>query len=87
MEHQETESQSTASQATEHGPLIAKPVVSDHSSEATHEEVSHEHTLFAEPIGHLGSLPITNSLLNSWLVVIVVLILGITIKNKIKSCF
>jgi F-type H+-transporting ATPase subunit a len=44
-----------------------------------------EHTLFAEPLGHLGNFPITNSLLNSWLVVILVLVLGLFIKKNLKA--
>lgn len=43
-----------------------------------------EHTLFAEPIGHIGSFTITNSLLNSWLVVLIVIIFGLAIRKKIK---
>jgi F-type H+-transporting ATPase subunit a len=43
-----------------------------------------EHTLFAEPIGHWGNFTITNSLLNSWLVVAVVIIFGLALRNKIK---
>lgn len=57
-------------------------------TEQTHEkqaETSHDHTLYAEEFGHLGSMPITNSLLNSWLVVIVVLILAFFIKKNIKT--
>jgi len=49
------------------------------------QEAEHEHTLYAETIGHIGSMPITNSLLNSWLIIIIVLILGITIKLKLKT--
>lgn len=47
-------------------------------------EIVYEHTLFAEPIYHVGSLKITNSLLNSWLVVFIVLIIGVLIKKKIN---
>lgn len=54
-------------------------------STETHEEVSHEATLYAEPIGHIGSLPITNSLFTTWLVVLVVLILSLAIQLRIKQ--
>lgn len=47
-------------------------------------EIVHEHTLFAEPIYHIGEFKITNSLLNSWLVVLIVLIIGLSIKKKIN---
>lgn len=51
----------------------------------THEEISHESTLYAEPIGHIGSLPVTNSLFTTWLVVIVVAIFSLALKFKIKQ--
>lgn len=47
-------------------------------------EIIHEHTLFAEPVYHIGSMPITNSLINSLLVVLIVVIIGLSIRNKIK---
>ena len=50
-----------------------------------HEEVSHEATLYAEPIGHIGALPITNSLFTTWLVVIFILIFSLAIKLRIKQ--
>jgi len=49
-----------------------------------HTEIVHEHTLFAEPIFHFGSFPVTNSLLNSWLVVVLILFLSLLIRSKIK---
>lgn len=49
------------------------------------QEVSHEHTLYAEPIGHLGGFAITNSMLNSWIVVLVVVLISVLIKKKIKE--
>lgn len=55
------------------------------SEVATTDQITTEHTLFAEPIGHWGSFPITNSLLNSWLVVLVVLIFGLVIRKKLKE--
>lgn len=50
-----------------------------------HEEISHESTLYAEPIGHIGSLPITNSLFTTWLVLLVILIISLAIKFRIKQ--
>jgi len=47
-------------------------------------EIKSEHTLFAEQVYHLGNFPVTNSMLNTWLVVLVVLIFGIYLKAKIK---
>ena len=50
-----------------------------------HEEVGHEATLYAEPIGHIGTFPITNALFTTWLVVLVVLIISLAIRLKIKQ--
>ncbi|MDO8592958.1 MAG: F0F1 ATP synthase subunit A [bacterium] len=48
------------------------------------ENIIIEHTLFAEPIYQIGSFNITNSLINSWLVVFVIIIFGLLLRNKIK---
>jgi F-type H+-transporting ATPase subunit a len=50
----------------------------------TENQISHESTLYAEPIGHIGTFPITNSLFTTWIVVFIVLIISIAIKIKIK---
>ena len=50
----------------------------------THTEIVHEHTLFAEPIFHLGNFTVTNSLFNSWLVVLIVLVISLFLKSRIK---
>ena len=60
----------------------------EHEVHAVHEEAheeEHGHTLYAEPIGHIGNFTVTNSLLNSWLVVILVFIFAFSFKNKIKT--
>lgn len=46
--------------------------------------VIHENTIFAEPIFHIGSIEITNSLLNSWLVVLMVIIISLLVYRKIS---
>lgn len=48
------------------------------------EEIQHETTLFAEPIFHIGSFTVTNSLLNSWIVVALIVILSVVIRRKIS---
>ncbi|MEI7451664.1 MAG: FoF1 ATP synthase subunit a [Candidatus Falkowbacteria bacterium] len=48
-------------------------------------EPLHENTLFAEPIWHVAGFPITNSLLNSWIVLALVIVLAISLRGKIKS--
>jgi len=52
--------------------------------EETHEE-EHGHTLYAEPIGHIGNFTVTNSLLNSWLVVFLLVIISVGARKKIKT--
>lgn len=56
-------------------------------SENTHnqesQQVSHEATLFAEPIAHIGNFTITNSLLNSWATVIILVVFFILLGKKI----
>lgn len=50
----------------------------------TENQISHESTLYAEPIGHIGAFTITNSLFTTWVVVFIVLIISIAIKIKAK---
>jgi len=45
----------------------------------------HKPTLFAEPVFHLGNFTVTNSLLNSWLVVLIVIIISLFLKSTIKK--
>jgi F-type H+-transporting ATPase subunit a len=49
------------------------------------EQAAHEHTLYAETLWHIGSFKITNSLLNSWLAVFIVVVLCLSLRNKIKQ--
>jgi F-type H+-transporting ATPase subunit a len=59
--------------------------VNSESTIASTEEVSHESTLFAENIGHIGGFNITNSLLMSWSAVLVIVVLMVAIGKKLKS--
>lgn len=54
-------------------------------SENTHGESNHAHTLYAEQIFNIGNFSVTNSLLNSWLVVLIVIVLAFSLKKKIKK--
>ena len=47
-------------------------------------EVSHEVTLFSEPVFHIGSFSVTNSLLNSWLAVFLIAIIAVLIGRSIR---
>jgi len=49
------------------------------------EEISHESTLYAEPIAHFGSFTVTNALFTSWIVVFVLIVISIVVRIKIKK--
>jgi len=50
-----------------------------------HGEVQHEATLFAEPVFHIGNFTVTNSLLNSWLTVLILIIFFVLIGKKVAK--
>jgi len=49
------------------------------------EQPSHEVTIFAEPIFHVGNFQITNSLLTSWVAVLVIFVFALAIRLKFKK--
>ncbi len=49
------------------------------------KHVSHEITLYAEPIFHIGNFSVTNSLISSWSVVVVLVILAVVLGRSIKK--
>lgn len=48
------------------------------------EHVSHEISLAAEPVLHVGEFNITNSVSNTWLVVIIVIAFSLTLRAKLR---
>jgi F-type H+-transporting ATPase subunit a len=48
-------------------------------------EISHEATLFAEPIFHIGGFTVTNSLITSWIAVAILVIFFVAVGKKIKK--
>jgi len=52
---------------------------------APHQEASHESTLFAEPILETGNFTITNSLLASWITVVILILFFIAIGRKVRT--
>ena len=48
-------------------------------------QIIKENTIYAEPVAHIGSFTITNSLINSWLVVFLIVVFALVFKTKIKS--
>lgn len=61
--------------------------MSDHAKTETKHvdshEVSHETTLFAEPIFHIGNFTVNNSLINSWIAVFVLVVFCVVLGKKI----
>jgi F-type H+-transporting ATPase subunit a len=49
------------------------------------QEVSHEITLFAEPIFHTENFVITNALFTSWIVVGIIIILSLVLRFKLRE--
>lgn len=61
----------------------------EHTQEAVqdtgHEEIAHEITLFAEPIGHFHGFPITNALITSWFAVFLIIVLSFILRKKLSE--
>ncbi|MFO7806924.1 MAG: F0F1 ATP synthase subunit A [Candidatus Moraniibacteriota bacterium] len=53
-------------------------------SNGTHSEISHEHSLAAEPVVSIGGFEVTNSLLSSWIVVFLLVVFSLIIKLKLS---
>ena len=49
------------------------------------QELIHENTLYAEPIAHIGTFPITNSMATSFVALIIIVTLGVLVSRKIKK--
>ncbi|MBY0376800.1 F0F1 ATP synthase subunit A [Patescibacteria group bacterium] len=59
-----------------------------HDTETTiqeSQEVSHEVTLFAEPVAHIKNFTITNSVITSWISVLIIILLSAAIRMKLKT--
>ena len=50
----------------------------------TYPEIIHEHTVFAEPLFNIGDFQVTNSLINTWLVVVIIISASIFLSKRIK---
>jgi F-type H+-transporting ATPase subunit a len=59
--------------------------VTTHKTADTHEEAHHEHTLYAEQVASVGGFPVTNSLINSWIAVVLIVVASLLINKKIKK--
>lgn len=49
------------------------------------EKISHEITLFAEPIFHFGNFTVTNALFTSWIVVAIIIIMSLVLRRKLNE--
>ncbi len=49
------------------------------------ETITHESTLYAEPVYPVGSFQITNALLTSWIAVIILIIIAIALRRKLAE--
>jgi F-type H+-transporting ATPase subunit a len=59
--------------------------MSEAATNSTNTEVTSEITLYPEPIFHIGKFTVTNTLINSWAVVILVVLMAIVIRKSIKK--
>lgn len=59
--------------------------VEDTHSDQSEQEVSHEVTLFAEPIAHFGHFTLTNALFSGFVVVAIIMILAFVLRSKLKE--
>ncbi|MBI3888555.1 F0F1 ATP synthase subunit A [Candidatus Nomurabacteria bacterium] len=55
------------------------------AEQTTNQEPTEHITLFAEPIHQYGSFTVTNSLLTSWIAVLVIIILALALRSKLKT--
>jgi F-type H+-transporting ATPase subunit a len=55
------------------------------SAQQNNTEIQHESTLFAEPILHVGNFTITNSLIMSWITVIILVTFFVAVGKKKKK--
>jgi len=59
--------------------------VKNENVQSENHEVSHETTLYAEPIFHIGKFTVNNSLINSWLAVFILVVFFILLFKKVKN--
>ena len=49
------------------------------------EQVSHEVTIFAEPIKHFENFTITNALFSSWFAVLIIIAISVILRSKLRE--
>ena len=64
---------------------INQPKVEQSTEVKTEPKVSHEVTIYAEPIFHVGNFQVTNSLITSFTAVLIVFVLSLVLRLKLKK--
>lgn len=64
---------------------VAAPRSSDGDAGTAVQELKHESTLYAEPVAHIGSFPVTNALLTSTSAVIIIAIIALVIRTRLSE--
>lgn len=47
-------------------------------------EIKHENTIYAEPVFHLGQFSVTNSIINTWFAVFIIIVVGLVVRSRIS---
>ncbi|HPS21714.1 MAG TPA: F0F1 ATP synthase subunit A [Candidatus Paceibacterota bacterium] len=76
--------ETTEQQANEFAQTTSVPVSAETEQIAETKPV-HEVTIYAEPIFHIGNFQVTNSLITSWLTVLVLVIFALFLRLKMKK--
>jgi len=57
----------------------------EEAAAGAHTEISHEHHIYAQELFNVGGFPITNSMLNTWIVVVLLVVVSLIVKRRIKT--
>lgn len=70
---------------TENAVQVNHEVNQADQNEGQSSEIKMETTLYAEPVFHFGNFTVTNSLINSWIVVGIIIVLSLLIRFKLST--
>ena len=73
--------------ASEHFAVVGEEVLADQevASEEVQASTGHLPPLFAEPVFNAGNFTITNSLINTWIVVFIIVVLSLVLRSKLRQ--
>jgi F-type H+-transporting ATPase subunit a len=86
--HEATDTSAHEAGAVEHAETATPRGAGNASEGSGHEEtghVAHEISLAPEPVFEIGNFSVTNSLINSWAVVILLIVVGVVIGRNISK--